>query len=199
MSFEAADFLAGLFDGPAVPAAKAPDPEPAAGGPELQDPSGALVDNPTAPAAGGGQPALLGDSPEPAALPFADWVQAPDTRGRLGLQSPGAVVPWPAWEDLPEWSDNAPTEPAAGPCWWCGRREWWRSIHGAVVCGHCHPPAVPGLVAEWLNRSKPGPGGEPAAQEARGCVPVGLVDTRHPLADRPSEAVYGALAGRQDG
>ncbi len=92
-----------------------------------------------------------------ALLRTASWVLRPDTRGRLGLQSPDAPVPFPTWEDLPEWSHRMPAEPAGGACWWCGRREWWRSIHGAVVCGHCHPPAVPGLVAEWLNGPKSAP------------------------------------------
>ena len=125
MVFDAADMLAGLFDAPAVPVAAL----------------AALGE------------VFLDTAPEPAPGPYADWVQAPDTRGRVGLQSPDAPVLFPAWEDLPEWCDGAPAEPGAGPCYWCGRRAWWRSIHGAVVCGYCHPPAVPGLVAERLNES----------------------------------------------
>jgi hypothetical protein len=82
MVFDAADMLAGLFDAPAVPVAAAQGPEPAA--------------------------PLLDTAAEPAAGRYADWVQAPDTRGRLGLQAPEAPVPWVAWEDLPEW----PAEPA---------------------------------------------------------------------------------------
>jgi hypothetical protein len=166
--------LAAIFgDAPTVRAATGPIPASAADIPELQVPDGALEDSPTGHAANVDQFVQVGEAPEPAPDPFADWVQSPDTRGRLGWQSPAASVPFPAWEDLPVWSDSVPAEPGTGPCWWCGRREWWRSIHGAVVCGNCHPPAVPGLVAEWLNRSKPGPGERPAAQEARGCVPVG--------------------------
>ena len=38
-----------------------------------------------------------------------------------------------------------------GPCPWCHRFAWWRSVHGVVVCGNCHPPARPELVAEWLK------------------------------------------------
>lgn len=86
-----------------------------------------------------------------AAGPFADWVQAPDTRGRPGWQRPDAPVPRLAWEDLPAWSDSTPADPAAGPCHWCGWRQWWLSIHGAVVCGHCPPPATPELVKQWLD------------------------------------------------
>jgi hypothetical protein len=134
MGFDAASMLAGLFGAPAVPAA-------------------ALVPEPAA--------ALLDTAAEPAAGAFAEWVQAPDTRGRLGLQSPGASIPFSAWEDLPAWSGGTPADPAAGPCYWCGRREWWRSIHGAVVCGHCHPPAAPGLVAE-----RPGPRKDGAPKKA---------------------------------
>jgi len=96
--------------------------------------------------------ALLGRKAEVVALlRTASWVLRHDTRGRLGLQAPVAPVPFPAWEDLPGWPDSTPADPGAGPCYWCGRREWWRSIHGVVVCGHCHPPAVPGLVVEWLD------------------------------------------------
>lgn len=37
------------------------------------------------------------------------------------------------------------------PCPWCGRFAWWRSTCGWIVCGNCHPPAVPGLVGEWIE------------------------------------------------
>lgn len=49
----------------------------------------------------------------------------------------------------PQWPRCRGTD----PCGWCGRRDWWRSIHDVAVCGWCHPPAAPELVAEWLNRS----------------------------------------------
>jgi hypothetical protein len=48
----------------------------------------------------------------------------------------------------------AAVSPRVGPCPWCGRRTWWRSIHGALVCGWCHLPAMPELVAEWVNRAE---------------------------------------------
>ena len=36
---------------------------------------------------------------------------------------------------------------AKGACHVCGGRQWWRSVHGALVCMRCHPPAVAELVA----------------------------------------------------
>lgn len=40
---------------------------------------------------------------------------------------------------------------AEAPCGACGRRVWWESIRGAVVCGRCHPPARAELVSRWLG------------------------------------------------
>ena len=70
--------------------------------------------------------------------------QAEQLRGQLGF---------------PEF-DMRTSEPGIDPCYWCGRFHWWRSIHGVVVCGNCHPPAVPQLVAEWIAAGRdrsPGP------------------------------------------
>jgi hypothetical protein len=39
----------------------------------------------------------------------------------------------------------------AAICFACKGRQLWRSIHGPVVCGDCHPPAVEQLVAEWID------------------------------------------------
>ncbi len=138
MDFDAAEMLAGLFDAPVVRAALARVPERAAVA------LGTVLET----------TGLLDAAPETGPGPYADWVQAADTRGRSGWQRPDAPVPFPAWEDLLAWSGNAPAAPGGGPCWWCGRRQWWRSIHGAVVCGYCHPPAAPGLIADWLNVAK---------------------------------------------
>ncbi len=33
----------------------------------------------------------------------------------------------------------------------CHGTRFWRSVHGVVLCGTCHPPAAPELVAEWLD------------------------------------------------
>jgi len=36
------------------------------------------------------------------------------------------------------------------PC--ASHRSFWRSIHGPhLICGVCHPPAVSGVVAEWID------------------------------------------------
>ena len=47
------------------------------------------------------------------------------------------------------------TEPAAVSsnliCYACGGHRFWGSIHGAVTCARCHPPAGPDLVAEWIG------------------------------------------------
>ncbi len=164
MPFDIGDVLTGLLNGPPAPEASGPDLgraaatlPPTSDSPDLATiPAKAPIAEPgeAVPIAGSGNPAdgeqltLLADSPEPAG-PFADWGLSPDTQGRIGFQAPDAPVPWPADEDLIDPDAPPPTrDPTAGPCPWCGRRAWWRSIHGAVVCGYCHPPAVPGLVAE---------------------------------------------------
>lgn len=36
-------------------------------------------------------------------------------------------------------------------CPGCGSGRFWRSILGVVVCGVCHPPAHPDVVAEWRD------------------------------------------------
>lgn len=36
------------------------------------------------------------------------------------------------------------------PCNACKEKKYWLSIHGAVVCGVCHPPASKNLVKRWL-------------------------------------------------
>ena len=144
------DLKAIFGDAPAAPPMPAESRESRV---ESQEPAPAAVsavDHP-APAAGGGQLPLLRDSPTPGGA-FADWGPSPDTRGRIGLQAPCAPVPSLAWEDLR--LPDAPLPPGPpleeGPCWWCRHQVWWRSVHGAVVCGCCHPPA-PGLAVEWFG------------------------------------------------
>ena len=36
-------------------------------------------------------------------------------------------------------------------CRGCRETRFWRSVHGPVLCGRCHPPATPELVEEWLD------------------------------------------------
>ena len=43
-----------------------------------------------------------------------------------------------------------PTPPLA-PCRACRGTRFWRSVHDIVVCGDCHPPPSPALVAAWLD------------------------------------------------
>ena len=37
------------------------------------------------------------------------------------------------------------------PCRSCHGTRFWLSIHGVIVCGLCHPPGSPDLVAEWIE------------------------------------------------
>lgn len=46
----------------------------------------------------------------------------------------------------------APAPPLA--CFSCRGRRFWRSVHGAVVCAACHPPADPSLFAGWINAAE---------------------------------------------
>src|SRR3989442_418055 len=36
-------------------------------------------------------------------------------------------------------------------CSACQGRRFWRSVHGPVICGQCHPPGSPSLVADWVE------------------------------------------------
>ncbi len=38
-----------------------------------------------------------------------------------------------------------------GGCYACHGTRYWLSIHQALICGVCHPPAYPSLVAEWIE------------------------------------------------
>lgn len=49
---------------------------------------------------------------------------------------------------------RVPSPPVQGPCYRCRRFVWWESVYGVVVCGACHPPAVPELVRRWLKSSQ---------------------------------------------
>jgi P4 family phage/plasmid primase-like protien len=44
-----------------------------------------------------------------------------------------------------------PPEASIVPCFTCHASRFWRSIHGAMVCGTCHPPMNPDLVTEWIG------------------------------------------------
>ena len=38
-------------------------------------------------------------------------------------------------------------------CHACNSTTFWRSIHGPIVCGVCHPPATPRLIEKWIGSS----------------------------------------------
>lgn len=48
------------------------------------------------------------------------------------------------------WSADRVPGPAP-TCCSCGGARQWKSVHGAVVCATCHPPADPSLVSEWID------------------------------------------------
>ena len=45
------------------------------------------------------------------------------------------------------------TQPS-GVCWACGSSRYWLSIHDALICARCHPPAHTSVVQEWLEVSR---------------------------------------------
>lgn len=55
-------------------------------------------------------------------------------------------------QSQPGWREPFKVHP---PPPWCGyprHLHGWRSIYGPhVICATCHPPAVPEIVAEWLE------------------------------------------------
>ena len=61
---------------------------------------------------------------------------------QLCMDSEGVKV-----DPLPSYLDGVDL----APCYTCRSSNWWLSIHGATVCGACHPPARPELVAKWLE------------------------------------------------
>ena len=44
-----------------------------------------------------------------------------------------------------------PSRPAGCRCRACRGTRFWLSIHGVTVCGKCHAPASPDLVARWIE------------------------------------------------
>ncbi|MDI6894842.1 MAG: hypothetical protein QME70_09605 [Bacillota bacterium] len=41
-----------------------------------------------------------------------------------------------------------------GSCYVCGGSRWWLSRYAVLVCGVCHPPAVPELVDRWMGEEE---------------------------------------------
>jgi hypothetical protein len=117
------------------------------------------------------------EAPEPIPGLFEGWTLRPDADGRPGWEAPDLPeADRVTFDDLPDLPGPAVVRAGVRPCPWCGRRKWWRSIYGVVVCGWCHPPAAPELVAEWLDGAETGLAQEPAAGRPRCCVPSGAVD-----------------------
>ena len=56
------------------------------------------------------------------------------------------------WEDCqePYNSGKQADRSAPGPCSWCGNPIYWQSVHGAITCIDCHPPAEPELMEQKL-------------------------------------------------
>ncbi len=57
------------------------------------------------------------------------------------------------WQDSYRWihesllrSQHAFELQGRQACNCCGGFSFWTSIHGATICGHCHPPAHPSLI-----------------------------------------------------
>ena len=51
----------------------------------------------------------------------------------------------------PSFDGFATQDRTAQRCRACHGSRFWLSIHGATVCGKCHPPATDDLVARWID------------------------------------------------
>ncbi len=84
--------------------------------------------------------------------------ESPDVQGiaRLRLTLDATIVGVEEAAEPPAVSVPPPT--VADECRTCQGLRFWRSIYGQVICGICHPPAHPGVVAEWLDPVAAPPG-----------------------------------------
>ena len=196
MSYEAADFLTGLFGGkppanlgtgpdaagepnpaPRQPQEHAPmhggdprdlGPDGAPGGPAVDAPGdGSASTSPAATDAPDGPAVDVAGDPS-GGLDFSDWVRRPDCNGRMGREAP----------NLPEadrwWSvgDFESLPEPGDPCPRCGSLETWWDLLGAEHCGHCEADKLKralGLAdrAARLRRRNP-----PRQNQAPGVAPV---------------------------
>ena len=167
MGFDVTDLLENLFGGPARAAVPGPDD---AGGQHV----GRVIPCGMATSSTGPEP--TGAEPVPAGLQlplpldgtalFAYWVRRPDSRGRLGWQSPDSpeVV---AWADLQEPGPGCPV---------CGSLESWVDVLGRERCGLCEAKILDKAMQLAERASKlqtKALGQKTASQEPRGCVPGG--------------------------
>lgn len=70
------------------------------------------------------------------------------------------------------------------PCWRCHSQRFWLSVHGAVVCATCHPPASQQLVRQWIDISTPETPNQPESRGEKldGCpfsLPKGVSVVRY--------------------
>jgi hypothetical protein len=72
---------------------------------------------------------------------------------------------------IKEFSGNLPRDRAEQeavretPCFTCGGGKFWVSIHGAMGCARCHPPAQEKLVTRWVELSDEKTGDEKTGDE----------------------------------
>ncbi len=70
----------------------------------------------------------------------------------LSLQEKKSIVG--SYVKEAQWVFGGQQEHPVQPCRCCKGTDTWSSIHGALVCGRCHPPAKPDLVKHWLRDRK---------------------------------------------
>ena len=182
MSFDVSDLLENLFGGPAAaPPVMLPDAAPPV---YEMEPIGSTEQ----------QAEPVDSTPSNTAMeaarlqPFLWWVRRPDSRGRLGWQSPDLPA-FTAWEDLPE--------PGAG-CPVCGSLEIWQDLLGRERCGHCEGEilgkALKLAEAAGRKRQKSQKRKMPPQDCARGVAAVS-VDTQDLGSNRPLQGPLQGFAG----
>lgn len=181
MSFDATDFLEGLYDHrPAAnspeagPAAPAPEPEApgqsqAASGANLKIPAPATSD-PVAPGPQVDRPMGNTTASPSAALDFTRWVRRRDHNGRWGWEPPDLEDSERWWargdfEDFPE---------PGSPCPECGSLEWWEDAAGNRHCARCEAAGLQRteILADQAARLRPTPEVAPAPPVASTDAPA---------------------------
>lgn len=81
-------------------------------------------------------------------------------KAELDLGNEPKEAPSVALRDELNEKSSLPTESVSGECpskecFACRGWLFWRSVHGAVVCAACHPPASRELVREWIWTDRP--------------------------------------------
>lgn len=75
--------------------------------------------------------------------------------GRLQVEAPKGAVDPAVRAALAEHKAEllAALYPWPGSCYCCQEVCWWLSKHGVVICGRCHPPPYPDMVAVWVPQA----------------------------------------------